>query len=311
MDYLKKVFVLVVSFALFAATTTRVYGNNTLPSEVTMHEDVSRHLRTSRLCEDLPDKYRDHFASVISLPYEDRATLEITDLRKVSDSDGLVVSLKGHGLEYLTLKHTDSSTVDICKRDVRVLSVILDKKTGSPISARDMGIMPGGKEWAVGEIKNVCIRLPEDFNSENHSIVFFFYYYFGSLYGYPQYHFTDPTDIMFDENDQYFAISSPIEVDLSFESVYGNGDATDDGFTNISDVSLMLKHISRWDIVGFNKIRADANCNGIIELSDCSVILKRIAGWQDEKITAKYYMDSYALIEDKEYGDVQLGTTQS
>ncbi len=98
-------------------------------------------------------------------------------------------------------------------------------------------------------------------------------------------------------------ISRPVEIDLTdvsqvtvtvnsdgYDSVnwaLGNiqmvrvpnpGDATDDGKVNIADVSLILKHIAKWD-VDLNTDNADVTDDGKINLADVSLLLKHIAKW--------------------------------
>jgi len=56
------------------------------------------------------------------------------------------------------------------------------------------------------------------------------------------------------------------------------GDANGDGKIALSDASLVLKHIAKWD-VEINESNGDANGDGKIALSDASLILKYIAKW--------------------------------
>ena len=59
---------------------------------------------------------------------------------------------------------------------------------------------------------------------------------------------------------------------------YLPGDANTDGTVNLSDVSLILKHIAKWD-VAMDADAADVNDDAKINLSDVSLVLKHIAGW--------------------------------
>jgi len=56
------------------------------------------------------------------------------------------------------------------------------------------------------------------------------------------------------------------------------GDANGDGKIALSDASLVLKHIAKWD-VEIDEASGDANGDGKIALSDASLILKYIAKW--------------------------------
>ena len=56
------------------------------------------------------------------------------------------------------------------------------------------------------------------------------------------------------------------------------GDANLDGRLNLSDCSLILKYIAKWD-VEINHDLSDVNDDGKINLSDASLILKYIAKW--------------------------------
>ncbi len=56
------------------------------------------------------------------------------------------------------------------------------------------------------------------------------------------------------------------------------GDVDDNGKINLSDVSIMLKKIAKWDVT-LNDVAADVDCNGKLNLSDVSLVLKHIAKW--------------------------------
>lgn len=59
------------------------------------------------------------------------------------------------------------------------------------------------------------------------------------------------------------------------------GDADGDGKVTLSDASLILKYIAKWDLseTTFRELNADADANGKIVLQDVSLILKYIAKW--------------------------------
>lgn len=59
------------------------------------------------------------------------------------------------------------------------------------------------------------------------------------------------------------------------------GDVTGDGKVNLSDISLILKYIAKWDVT-LNEKAADVTGDGKINLSDVSLILKYIAKWDVE-----------------------------
>lgn len=56
------------------------------------------------------------------------------------------------------------------------------------------------------------------------------------------------------------------------------GDADGNNKVNLSDASLMLKFIAKWDVV-INQETADYDGNGKVNLGDVSLVLKKIAGW--------------------------------
>ena len=58
------------------------------------------------------------------------------------------------------------------------------------------------------------------------------------------------------------------------------GDVNGDFKINLSDASMTLKHIARWDISGFNKKAANMNGDTTVNLVDVARILKKIAGWK-------------------------------
>ena len=48
---------------------------------------------------------------------------------------------------------------------------------------------------------------------------------------------------------------------------------------NLSDVSLLLKHVAKWDVDIYEYFHSyDMDNNNVLNLSDASLILKRIAG---------------------------------
>ena len=68
------------------------------------------------------------------------------------------------------------------------------------------------------------------------------------------------------------------EWDNVYSEAYTAGDANGDGSCNISDVSLMLKYIAKWD-VAVKTASADANADGYLSLADAAQMLKFIAKW--------------------------------
>lgn len=72
-----------------------------------------------------------------------------------------------------------------------------------------------------------------------------------------------------------------VDYDIPYKLI-GNistpGDATGDGNINLSDVSLILKSIAKWDVT-LDIDAADVTGDGNVNLSDVSLILKYIAKW--------------------------------
>ncbi len=62
------------------------------------------------------------------------------------------------------------------------------------------------------------------------------------------------------------------------DSVIREGDVNKDGKVSLTDVSLMLKCIAKWDVEIDNRI-SDINNDGKINISDASIMLKVIANW--------------------------------
>ncbi len=62
---------------------------------------------------------------------------------------------------------------------------------------------------------------------------------------------------------------------------YLAGDANGDGKRNVSDVTLLLKHIAKWN-VSLNKISTDTNGDGKLNVTDATNIMKFIAKWDIE-----------------------------
>ena len=58
------------------------------------------------------------------------------------------------------------------------------------------------------------------------------------------------------------------------------GDVNGDGNVNLSDISMMLQAIAKWDITGYNATAGDVNGDGAVNLSDVSKTLQAIAKWE-------------------------------
>ncbi|MBQ7828189.1 MAG: dockerin type I repeat-containing protein [Clostridia bacterium] len=58
------------------------------------------------------------------------------------------------------------------------------------------------------------------------------------------------------------------------------GDVNDDGNVNLSDISMMLQAIAKWEIEGFVSDAGDVNADGSVNLSDVSKTLQFIAKWE-------------------------------
>ena len=62
---------------------------------------------------------------------------------------------------------------------------------------------------------------------------------------------------------------------LTFVMTGGSGDANGDGIVNLSDASLILKFIAKWDVKP-DEVASDTNNDGIINVTDVSNILRYI-----------------------------------
>lgn len=56
------------------------------------------------------------------------------------------------------------------------------------------------------------------------------------------------------------------------------GDSNGDGAVDLSDVTLLLKHLASWEVEIDNK-SADVNADGDVNLADATLLLKHLAGW--------------------------------
>lgn len=73
---------------------------------------------------------------------------------------------------------------------------------------------------------------------------------------------------------------TPYEIDANIpETVYAAGDANADGVVNLTDASLMMKHIAVWSDLTIDVGLADMNDDGAVNLTDVSLVMKHIAGW--------------------------------
>lgn len=65
-----------------------------------------------------------------------------------------------------------------------------------------------------------------------------------------------------------------------YAPAYVAGDVNSDGNINLSDVSMMLQAIAKWDVEGYTAEAADVNVDGSVTLSDVSRMLQYIAKWE-------------------------------
>lgn len=75
-----------------------------------------------------------------------------------------------------------------------------------------------------------------------------------------------------------YAIENNIPFVLLEETVTTYGDASGDGSVNLSDVTILLQAIAKWDVT-LNNDAADVNCDGSVNLSDVTLLLQYIAKW--------------------------------
>lgn len=101
---------------------------------------------------------------------------------------------------------------------------------------------------------------------------------------------TDYEEVMFEiMDDDGMAVDSGTEHRITVyyngfyttvivDSVYSPGDLNGDYAVNLSDVTLLLKAIAKWDVT-YNPYGADANEDGAVNLSDATIMLQFIAKW--------------------------------
>ncbi|MBQ7827582.1 MAG: hypothetical protein IJ386_04880 [Clostridia bacterium] len=65
-----------------------------------------------------------------------------------------------------------------------------------------------------------------------------------------------------------------------YAPAYTAGDVNSDCNINLSDVSMMLQAIAKWEIEGYTAEAADVNADGSVTLSDVSKMLQYIAKWE-------------------------------
>ena len=76
-----------------------------------------------------------------------------------------------------------------------------------------------------------------------------------------------------------FEIWSP-DYDFNPSPVYVYGDVNGDGNVNLSDISMMLQAIAKWELEGYTAEAGDVNGDGAVNLSDVSKTLQAIAKWE-------------------------------
>ncbi len=75
----------------------------------------------------------------------------------------------------------------------------------------------------------------------------------------------------------YIDTGAYLPLKLYEEPLLQKGDADENGKVNITDVSLMLKHIAKWSDITINTSSADYDSNGKININDVTAVMKKIA----------------------------------
>ncbi|MBE6708548.1 MAG: hypothetical protein E7578_04810, partial [Ruminococcaceae bacterium] len=106
-----------------------------------------------------------------------------------------------------------------------------------------------------------------------------------------------------------FVLSLTILMSMSLPIVGGGtsgcrsaGDVNSDGKINLSDASLLLKHISKWEGFSVDTDRADILNDEKINLSDVSMLMKYIAGWSNIHLGHNYSFEVVSYPECQKNG---------
>ena len=68
-------------------------------------------------------------------------------------------------------------------------------------------------------------------------------------------------------------------IEITAEKGFTYGDANSDESVNLSDVTVVLQQIAKWENVNINLDAADVNVDGSVNLSDVTLLLQYIAKW--------------------------------
>ena len=84
------------------------------------------------------------------------------------------------------------------------------------------------------------------------------------------------------------------------------GDPNGDHNINLSDASIVMKHIAKWSDHICNSVQADVNNDGNINLSDASLLLKHIAKWNTARLGHNDAVETIKASTCKAEGETKL-----
>jgi len=310
MKHVRRILSICLAVVMMCSSALVVRGDDIPSDEEILKVKAEYWEKYSQLSEKIPEECTKIFSDILTFERDEDAYINITDVKWYTLDDAVLVSLDGGVKLTKTIVIDEWSGfpgMDYSKKTfLRVM--ILSRDSETPVSYceflnkyksydhdlnafdYDTFVNAMNAEDSVS-IEDMLIILPKDFDPEKHKIVFFWY--------------IEKTD-----DTKAVSISEPVELVLSQDAVMGDGDFNKDGKIRLTDVSLMLRYIAKWNINKneYSLEKGDVNFNEVIDIKDCAAVLKIIAGWQH--VYYGYSVSLYKQMEkfQQEYANRKSGT---
>lgn len=259
--------------------STSEYKSVPEPECVFTYNEIGGSIRLPYTLEDdIPEEYGNYFEELLNNPVDSEYMgVHVNEFFLIGDNFGTTVSAIGSIFEkYLSpnVSHTEL----IYARDMYLIAAVAKKDSGD-ILGLELIARPGGN---IKKYREKLFNLPDYFDIEKHQIVFLNYI----IDFYPM---ESKDGVLSNEPTVY--VCNPVYVDVSN---YIFGDANKDGKVNLTDVSLMLKYLAKWDNVKLDNsiLNLTYGNNPYIDarlyyynMTSISFVLKIICGWDIDKLT--------------------------
>ena len=252
----------------------------TIDFEITPYEGF----KETVIVADIPEEYRDIHNKLVSEMIQD-PDVNIAIKNIVRNKTNFEFDYFATGYFGGVWNDSKVGPYFIQTKNVSFYGVLSDKKTGEIIrydwvDELRMNVETGtcyypSKTIADPDFAHASIEIPEDFNPEEYE-----YGFCAISFDLLEINYAKIEATVYDgEAQMYNYTKVDVPEEIYVEPVIILGDVNDDGRVNISDASLLLKHLAYWN-VKIKYIQSDMNSDGKVNTSDVSAILKKIAGWK-------------------------------